>query len=92
MTDIINSNDIKSKIYTLRNKQVMLDRDLAELYDVKSIRLREQVKRNINRFPKNFMFQLNNSEVNIMVSQNAIPCLGVLLFACSEGAFCSSLG
>jgi len=52
----------------------------------------EQVKRNINRFPKNFMFQLNNSEVNLMVSQNAIPCRGVLLFACSEGAFCSSLG
>lgn len=42
---IINENSIKDKIYTIRNMQVMLDRDLAELYGVKSIRLREQVKR-----------------------------------------------
>jgi hypothetical protein len=51
----------------------MLDRDLAELYDVKAYRLREQVKRNIIRFPKNFMFQLTEEEVEMMVSQNAIP-------------------
>lgn len=49
---------IISKIYQLRNKSVMLVRDLAELFDVKAYRLREQVKRNINRFPENFMFQL----------------------------------
>ena len=53
----------------------MLDRDLADLYDVKPIRLREQVKRNKERFPANFMFQLNKKEVEIMVSQNAIPSL-----------------
>ncbi len=51
----------------------MLDRDLAELYDVKAIRLREQVKRNSSKFPSHFMFQLTENEVNIMVSQNAIP-------------------
>jgi hypothetical protein len=51
----------------------MLDRDLAELYGVKSIRLREQVKRNIERFPDDFMFQLSENEVDFMVSQNAIP-------------------
>jgi len=51
----------------------MLDRDLADLYAVKSIRLREQVKRNIERFPENFMFQLTKSEVESMVSQFAIP-------------------
>ena len=51
----------------------MLDRDLAELYDVKATRLREQVKRNINRFPNNFMFQLSDKEAESMVSQNAIP-------------------
>jgi hypothetical protein len=51
----------------------MLDRDLAELYGVKSIRLREQVKRNITKFPEHFMFQLTEIEVEIMVSQNAIP-------------------
>ena len=62
-----------SKIYLLRGKKVMLDRDLAKLYGVKAIRLREQVKRNIERFPDNFMFQLTGEEVEFMVSQNAIP-------------------
>ncbi|BAK73062.1 ORF6N domain-containing protein [Arcobacter sp. L] len=70
---IINENNIKNKIYNIRNHQVMLDKDLAELYGVKSIRLREQVKRNIDRFPTDFMFQLNENEVDFMVSQNAIP-------------------
>ena len=56
---IINENSIKDKIYTIRNMQVMLDRDLAELYGIKSIRLREQVKRNMERFPSDFMFQLD---------------------------------
>ncbi|MHC4843998.1 MAG: ORF6N domain-containing protein [Planctomycetota bacterium] len=51
----------------------MLDRDLAELFNVKAIRLREQVKRNKEKFPLHFMFQLSEEEVEIMVSQNAIP-------------------
>ena len=51
----------------------MLDKDLASLYDVKPIRLREQVKRNMKRFPDDFMFQLNDQEIDSMVSQNAIP-------------------
>jgi len=70
---IINEERINSKIYSIRGFQVMLDRDLAELYAVKPIRLREQVKRNIDRFPNDFMFQLDDSEVDFMVSQNAIP-------------------
>ncbi len=70
---ILSAESIKSRIYTLRGLQVMLDRDLAELYSVKSRRLREQVNRNILRFPPDFMFQLTNNEVNFMVSQNAIP-------------------
>ena len=64
---------ISSKIYLIRDKKVMLDRDLAGLYDIKAIRLREQVKRNMERFPENFMFQLSEKEVDILVSQNAIP-------------------
>jgi hypothetical protein len=64
---------VMNKIYNIRNHKVMLDRDLAELYGVKSIRLREQVKRNITKFPEHFMFQLTEIEVEIMVSQNAIP-------------------
>ena len=64
---------ITNKIYLIRNQKVMLDRDLAELYDVKNIRLREQVKRNIEKFPEHFMFRLTEKETNSMVSQNAIP-------------------
>jgi phage regulator Rha-like protein len=64
---------IVSKIYLIRDKKVMLDRDLAELYDIKSIRLREQVKRNKERFPEIFMFQLSEKEVNMLLTQNAIP-------------------
>lgn len=60
-------------IYLMRGKKVMLDKDLAELYGVKPIRLREQVKRNKKRFPADFMFQLTAKEVDLMVSQNAIP-------------------
>jgi len=64
---------IINRIFIIRGKKVMIDRDLAILYSVKSIRLREQVKRNIKRFPEDFMFQLNKQEVIFMVSQNAIP-------------------
>ena len=71
--NIIPQEVLISKIYFLREQKVMLDRDLAILYGVKSIRLREQVKRNISRFPNHFMFQLTENEVEIMVSQNAIP-------------------
>ena len=70
---IISINNIQNRIYALRGAQVMLDRDLAFLYEVKPIRLREQVKRNINRFPDDFMFQLTKDEMESMVSQNAIP-------------------
>jgi hypothetical protein len=64
---------IINKIYRIREQKVMLDRDLAELYGLKTIRLREQVKRNQVRFPQNFMFQLSEKEADSMVSQNAIP-------------------
>lgn len=64
---------IVNKIYYIRKQKIMLDRDLAELYGVQAIRLREQVKRNLDRFPSNFMFRLTAKEVESMVSQNAIP-------------------
>ena len=70
---VIPDEVVMNKIYLIRGHKVMLDRDLAELYGVKSIRLREQVKRNQERFPGNFMFQLTEREVVTMVSQNAIP-------------------
>ena len=73
MKELIPAEVIERKIYMIRGQKVMLDKDLAVLYGVKPIRLREQVKRNIRRFPEDFMFQLNEEESDIMVSQNAIP-------------------
>lgn len=70
---IVSDEMVISKIYYIRDSKVMLDRDLAELYGVQPIRLREQVKRNIDRFPEKFMFQLTEQEVDSMVSQIAIP-------------------
>ncbi len=73
VNSILPNEVITNKIYLIRGEKIMLDRDLADLFDVKAIRLREQVKRNIEKFPIHFMFQLTNEEVAIMVSQNAIP-------------------
>lgn len=64
---------IINKIYTLRQENVMIDRDLADLYEVSARRLREQVRRNVEKFPEHFMFQLTEQETDLMVSQNAIP-------------------
>ncbi len=68
---VINEETIKNKIYSIRGFQVMLDRDLAELYRVETKRLNEQVKRTIGRFPNEFMFQLTNSELENWKSQFA---------------------
>lgn len=63
--------NIESKIHTIRGVQVMLDEDIADLYGVETRRLNEQVKRNSDRFPVEFMFQLTDDEVNSLRSQNA---------------------
>ena len=73
MKEIVLSKPIEKRIFLIRGLRVMLDKDLAELYGVKAFRLREQVKRNLGRFPADFMFQLTEQEVKYMVSQNAIP-------------------
>ncbi len=70
---IIPEEVISDKIYVIRDQKVMLDKDLAELFQVKARRLREQVKRNIDKFPPRFMFQLNKSETDNMVSHFATP-------------------
>ena len=62
---------VESLIRVIRGKQVMLDRDLAELYGVETKRLNEQVKRNIERFPEDFMFQLTKEEFENWKSQFA---------------------
>ena len=79
---------ITNTILLLRGKRVMLDRDLAYLYGVKPIVLRQQVKRNADRFPEDFMFQLTRQEARILVSQNVIPSIrslgGYLPYAFTE--------
>lgn len=62
---------IMSKIYFIRGQKVMLDRDLADLYQVETKRLKEQVRRNIERFPKHFMFELSKEEAEVSRSQFA---------------------
>lgn len=88
MANGVSINVIAAKILVIRSKKVMLDKDLAVLYGVKPIALRQQVKRNKERFPKDFMFQLTNEEVELMVSQNVIPSKrtlgGYLPFAFTE--------
>lgn len=70
---IVRAHRIEEKIFIIHGQRVMLDKDLAELYGVKARRLREQVKRNKEKFPLDFMFQLTEIEVRSMVSQNATP-------------------
>lgn len=62
---------ILSKIYIIRNQKVMLDKDLALLFNVETKRLKEQVRRNIERFPENFMFELTGEEYQSLRSQFA---------------------
>lgn len=64
MSEILPVDSIKEKIFLIRNERVMIDRDLAELYGVETKRLNEQVKRNKDRFPSDFMFQIDNAEKN----------------------------
>ena len=66
---IIPDERITGKIYYIRRKKVMFDRDLAELYDVETKSLNRAVKRNIKRFPDDFMFQLNEKEAEILKHQ-----------------------
>jgi len=66
---IINDAIIASKIYVIRNQKVMLDKDLATLYNVETKYLKRQVKRNLKRFPKDFMFKLTDSEFKNWRSQ-----------------------
>jgi len=67
---------IMNKIYLIRGQKVMMDNDLAELYSVETRRLNEQVRRNIDRFPEDFMFQLNKAEFDDLKSQFATSSWG----------------
>lgn len=68
MENEITSVLVESKIFMIRGKQVMIDRDLAELYGVETKRITEAVKRNIERFPEEFRFQLTSKEMDELVA------------------------
>lgn len=68
---------IQNLIYEIRGQKVMLDSDIAKLYEVSTKRINEAVKRNIERFPNDFMFQLTDDEIEILRSQNATANISV---------------
>ena len=72
MSDLIPQERIESRIFVIRGKKVMLDRDLAELYGVETRVLNQAVKRNSKRFPEDFMFQLTKEEMEHWISQIVI--------------------
>ena len=69
--ELMTVDNIRNRVYVIRGQQVMLDYDLAEIYGYEVKRLNEQVKRNIARFPEDFMFQLSKEEVEFVKSQIA---------------------
>ena len=70
---LVMEQKILNRIYVVRGEKIMLDKDLAELYRVETRVLKQAVKRNMERFPKDFMFEMTSKEIDGMVSQNVIP-------------------
>jgi hypothetical protein len=75
---LIPTERIESRIMVMREEKVMLDFHLAELYGIETRSLKQAVKRNMDRFPSDFMFELDEDEINSLVSQNVIPSKGQL--------------
>ena len=76
-----NNRKIEDRIFSIRGKQVILDRDLAQLYGVEVSQMNRQIRRNIERFPEDFMFQLNTDEWNGLKCHFGISNLPVLLWS-----------
>lgn len=72
----IDPTQVQQMIHVIRGERVILDRDLARLYGVEVAQLNRQVQRNIERFPQDFMFQLNNQELANLKCQNGTPSWG----------------
>lgn len=78
MGEIIPQELVESKILLIRGKKVMLDKDLAALYGVETFNLNKAVKRNIDRFPDDFMFQLSSEEFKNLIFHFGISSWGVI--------------
>ena len=70
---MIKFETLESKLIVFRNSLVLLDKDVASLYEIEPKRLKEQLKRNIEKFPENYAYQISDEEFDFMVSQNATP-------------------
>ncbi|MGN6556432.1 MAG: ORF6N domain-containing protein [Solirubrobacterales bacterium] len=88
--ELIATPAIEQRIFVIRGRQVMLDEDLADLYGVETKRLVEQVKRNLDRFPEDFMFQLNKDEAAALRSQIATSNTGRSDRSASESGMVTS--
>ena len=75
MDEIIEKDNIENMIYEVRGVQVMLSSDVAKLYQVETKVINQTIKRNINRFPKTFCFQLNDDEIKELSSRSQIVTL-----------------
>lgn len=75
-TELLNDKRVEDCIYTIRDKQVMLDSDISRLFQVETRIVNQQMKRNIERFPDDFCFQLNSIEFKILTSQIVISSYG----------------
>jgi len=73
MNELVKYEDLEKKIISIRQTEVILDRDIAFLFNVETRALKQAVKRNISRFPLEFMFELSNEEMDFLVSQSVIP-------------------
>ena len=73
---IVNSAQVQQMIHVIRGERVILDRDLAQLYGVEVAQLNRQVRRNIERFPEDFMFRLTNQELTNLKCQNGTSSWG----------------
>jgi phage regulator Rha-like protein len=76
LQELVIEQKILNRIYVFRNEKVMLDKDLSEMYGVETRVLNQSIKRNINRFPKDFMFQLSEKEFKDLISQNVTSSWG----------------
>ncbi|MGD9975218.1 MAG: ORF6N domain-containing protein [Desulfatirhabdiaceae bacterium] len=81
MSDIVPDERIVARIFFIRGMKIMLDRDLAELYQVETKVLKQTIRRNINRFPEDFMFELPEDEFAILRSQIVTSSWGGIRYA-----------
>jgi len=73
MSDIIKFETLESKLIRLKDTLVLLDKDVALLYEIEPKKLRQQLKRNLDKFPSDYAYQVSDKELELMVSQNVTP-------------------